>query len=183
MPSSLVGYVPTSCPVCKQRIWSGKTMSSSVPRQVYQEHLANNHPDFAKWDRRTSFLLVPIIILVITSTLLFVGSFAGDNLSNNTLALGGFFASSLGLIAIFALIRVRGKRRFQVLWSEVHPPGTTNEAMSDSSFQQKTLPSGSGVEVSSPENYLATLSLRLSDATFTVQRGVRSDPTCSTLSL
>src|SRR5437879_1517354 len=113
MPASVVGYVPTSCPVCKQRIWSGKDMSSPVPRQVYQEHLANNHPDFARWDNRTSLLLVPIIILVITSTLLFVGSFAGDGLSNDAFAFGLFSALSIGLTAIFAMIRVRGKRRFQ----------------------------------------------------------------------
>jgi len=151
-------------------------MSSSVPRQLYQEHLTHNHPDFVRWDKRTSYLLVPIIILAITSTLLFLGSFAGDSLSNGTLAFGSLFTLSLGLIAIFALIRVRGKRRFQILWNEAHPTGIATGAVSDSSFQHEIASSGARLEVSSPEDYLAALSLRLSDATFRVQRAIRADP-------
>lgn len=63
-----------------------------------------------------------------------------------------------------------------MLWNEVHSSETTAGADLDSSFEQKTLKYGSGLEFSSPEYYLDTLSLKLSSATFKVQRGARSDP-------
>src|SRR5436309_8913431 len=159
MPASPVGYVPTSCPICKQRIWSGKMMTSPVPRQLYREHLTQNHPDFARWDKRMSLFLAPIIILVIASTLLFVGSFAGDSLSSGTLVSGLFFAFSLAVTPIFAFVRKRGKRRFQESWDAIHPIGTLSSAAPDSSFQQETTPSGAHSQISSLEDYVATLSL------------------------
>jgi len=123
-----------------------------------------------------SFFLVPIIILIIASTLLFVGSLAGDSLSNSTLASGLFFAFSLALSATFAFVRKRGKSRFQESWSETHRIGTLAGAMPDSAFQQETESSEARSEISSSEDYVATLSLRLSAATLRVQRGVRHDP-------
>jgi len=151
-------------------------MSSPVPQQLYREHLTKNHPDFARWDKRMSFFLVPIIILVIASTPLFVGSFAGDSLSNSTLASGLFFAFSLALSATFAFVRKRGKSRFQESWTETHPVGTLAGATPDSAFQQETASSGARSEILSSEDYVATLSLRLSTATLRVQREVRADP-------
>ena len=123
-----------------------------------------------------SLFLAPIIILVIASTLLFVGSFAGDSLSSGTLVSGLFFAFSLAVTPIFAFVRKRGKRRFQESWDAIHPIGTLSSAAPDSSFQQETTPSGAHSQISSLEDYVATLSLRLSAATFRVQRGVRADP-------
>jgi hypothetical protein len=151
-------------------------MASSVPRQLYQEHLDQNHPDFARWDKRMTLFLVPIIILVIASTLLFVGSFAGDTVGSSALPFGSLFALSLALLPIFALVQRRGKRRFQDTWNETHPIGALTGATPDSSFLKETEPSGVRSGVVSPEGYISALSLRLSEATFRVQREVRVDP-------
>jgi hypothetical protein len=151
-------------------------MASPVPRQLYQEHLAQNHPDFARWNKRMTLFLVAIIVLVMASTLLFVGSFAGDIVGSNALAFGSLFALSLALLAVFALVQRRGKRRFQDSWKETHPLGTLTHAAPDSSFLKETKPSEARSGVVTPEGYMAALSLRLSDATFRIQREVRVDP-------
>ena len=151
-------------------------MSSPVPRQLYLEHLTQYHPDFARWDKRMSLFLFLIIILVVASTPLFVGSLAGDSLSNSTLGFGLFFAFSLALMALFAFARKKGMRRFQESWLETHPIGAPTGPMPDSSLQKNTTQYQARSGVTNPEEYIATLSLRLSAATLRVQRGVRADP-------
>jgi len=151
-------------------------MSSPVPRQLYLEHLTQYHPDFARWDKRMSLFLFLIIILVVASTPLLVGSLAGDSLSNSTFGFGLFFALSLALMAVFAFARKKGMRGFQESWLETRPIGAPIGPMPDSSLQKNTTQYQARSGVTNPEEYMATLSLRLSAATLRVQRGVRADP-------
>ena len=137
MPAtSPLGYIPTSCPICKEHIWSGELMTSPVPRRLYEEHLRRNHPGYLQWDNRTKTLSVPVIIADAAFLLLLVGSLSGERLSGDTSIFGSLLAISLAITSALLVVRLRGKRGFQRVWIEKHgPPLGTG---SDSSLGHET---------------------------------------------
>jgi len=172
--TSPVRYIPTSCPICKEHIWSGELMTSPVPRRLYEEHLRRNHPSYLQWDNRTKTLSVPAISADVAFSILLVGSLSGDLPSGDTSLFGSLLAISLAVTSALLVVRLRGKRGFQRVWIEEHgPPLGTG---SDSSLGHETPLATSSLRVESSADYFQSLSLRLSKAGFAVPREEKADP-------
>ena len=119
-------------------------------------------------------LFVPVIIADVAFSLLSVGSLSGDRLSGSTSVFGSLLAISLAVTSALVVVRLRGKRGFQRVWVEEHGP--LSGAGSLSSLGHETPLATGSSRVESSADYFQGLSLRLSNAGFTVRREEKADP-------
>ena len=109
---------PKNCPLCHAKIWDvGATWNLYETWRLYREHIHMAHPDYERWDRKTSILYYIVASIFILG--LFLVIFVTTDLS---LIVFGVAVGALviGTPIVFS-IKWSGKRKFRESWKREHP--------------------------------------------------------------